>query len=373
MKSLDQIEPRRIVNSTNTPGAGTNLFVIGQAGSYYLTGNITGVSGKVGIFVAVDNVTLDLSGFALIAVSGSSHGIVVAPSTKNILVRNGSARDWGSAGIGLGNANNSRIENVRSSDNGTVGLSVGPNGQIDKCVSQGNGGVGILAGDRSLITECMTEDNQGNGISASGKARLRDCIARGGPIGIVAQDGSEITHCEASDNTTQGISVSANCSILDCTVAGSARGITTGRRALVARCNANASTVGHGINVSSGSTVRDCVASDNIGDGIYVADDCVILNNLVELNGAAGIHQFQSDGTRIEGNNAVYNTRGLDVDTPGNLIVRNSARGNSGANYEITAGNKVGPIVAAPDSLNINGSSGGAGIGSTDPWANISF
>src|SRR5216683_1539226 len=56
MKSLDQIEARTIVNSNNTPGDAQSLFKITNSGSYYLTGNMTGVSGKHGIVIAAANV-----------------------------------------------------------------------------------------------------------------------------------------------------------------------------------------------------------------------------------------------------------------------------------------------------------------------------
>jgi len=52
--------------------------------------------------------------------------------------------------------------------------------------------------------------------------------------------------------------------------------------------------------------------------------------------------------------------------------IRNSAS-NNGTNYVIDADNKVGPIVNAPNSGAISGNTGGAGVGSADPWANISF
>ena len=43
MKTLDQVEPRTPVSAATTPGDATALYVISQPGSYYLTGNITGV------------------------------------------------------------------------------------------------------------------------------------------------------------------------------------------------------------------------------------------------------------------------------------------------------------------------------------------
>ena len=58
MKTLDQVEARIIVNATNTPGDGSNTFIISQPGSYYLTGNLTGEKGKHGISVQADDVTV---------------------------------------------------------------------------------------------------------------------------------------------------------------------------------------------------------------------------------------------------------------------------------------------------------------------------
>src|SRR5215212_2971187 len=66
-KTLSQIEPRVPVESLPT-----NITV---SGSYYLATNLTGVSGTNGITITVDNVTLDLNGFALIGVAGSSNGV----------------------------------------------------------------------------------------------------------------------------------------------------------------------------------------------------------------------------------------------------------------------------------------------------------
>src|SRR5947208_16830687 len=42
-KTLQQVEPRTPIDATHTPGEGDNQFVINSPGSYYLTGNITGV------------------------------------------------------------------------------------------------------------------------------------------------------------------------------------------------------------------------------------------------------------------------------------------------------------------------------------------
>src|SRR3954468_6434409 len=65
-KTLQQVEPRTEINATNTPGDASSIFRITAPGSYYLSGNITGVSPKGGIVIASNDVTVDLNGFAVI-------------------------------------------------------------------------------------------------------------------------------------------------------------------------------------------------------------------------------------------------------------------------------------------------------------------
>lgn len=74
-KTLTEIEPRTAINLANTPGDADSLFKITQPGSYYLTGNITGVAGKHGVEIATSGVSLDLMGFTLTGVAGSLDGV----------------------------------------------------------------------------------------------------------------------------------------------------------------------------------------------------------------------------------------------------------------------------------------------------------
>jgi hypothetical protein len=78
MKTLDQVEARIPIDATRTPGDASATFRITAPGSYYLTGNITGQSGKVGILVLANDVTIDLNGFSLIG-AGNSAGIARLP------------------------------------------------------------------------------------------------------------------------------------------------------------------------------------------------------------------------------------------------------------------------------------------------------
>jgi parallel beta-helix repeat protein len=78
-----------------------------------------------------------------------------------------------------------------------------------------------------------------------------------------------------------------------------------------------------------------------------------------------------NSGSRIEGNNLTYNVWGIRVVETGNIIVGNTAKNTT--NYSIVAGNRVGTIVVPPLSGAINGNSGAAGTGATDPWSNIAY
>ena len=97
-------------------------FTISEAGSYYLTGNLTASDSTSGITISADNVTLDLNGFALIGGgSGSVAGIVVPVAQKNLCIRNGTVRGWTNGGVRADTARNSRLENLRVSTTAATG------------------------------------------------------------------------------------------------------------------------------------------------------------------------------------------------------------------------------------------------------------
>src|SRR5215470_13825947 len=57
-KTLSEVEPRVAINAANTPGDANSTYRIAQAGSYYLTGNLSGEAGKSCIEIDASNVTL---------------------------------------------------------------------------------------------------------------------------------------------------------------------------------------------------------------------------------------------------------------------------------------------------------------------------
>lgn len=318
-KTIAELEPRTAINAANTPGDATSLFRITQPGSYTLTGNLQGVAGKHGIAIAASGVTLDLNGFAVIGAAGSLDGIsVVASDLTTITVRNGTVRAWGGDGVDLStmNANNARLSELLVSANAANGIAAGTGCAVTSCSVFGNALVGISAAGGCAISDCTTYSNFGTGISTG--------------------SGCAVIRCTSYFNDAAGISV------------------------------------------GSGSTVADCTCRLNTTDGILATSACVIRANTCTNNGfgtgdGAGIHTTGTDN-RIDGNTCLLADRGIDVDTSGSLIVRNTCSGNTN-NWTIVAGNAIGPIVtAATNAAAINGNvAAPSTLGTTDPFANFNY
>ena len=126
----------------------------------------------------------------------------------------------------------------------------------------------------------------------------------------------------------------------------------------------------YGIYATSGSVVEDCSISNNGGDGIQAESGCSLLNNYLSgnntnlMNSGAAINVTGS-GCRIEGNQVVNNwLKGVQDIFGGssNVIIRNTARGNSVTNYNVSASSALGPLITLPGVItNLN------------PWANFSY
>jgi parallel beta-helix repeat protein len=321
MKPLDEVEPRIAINAANTPGDVDSVFRITQPGSYYLTGNVSGQSAKHGIQIEVVGVTLDLSGYTLIGVPNSLDGINMPGFRENVVIRNGHVRNWDQSGIEA-RIDVGRIERLTAADNGAWGIDNNPSGtfttHIVSCEALNNGGLvagsgGIRGGQTSQITDCLAFSNAGNGITAGNNSVLTGCTSR--------------------SNGNDGISIS-----------------------------------GFG-------TVTGCAANSNSGDGIEVTSDCLVVGNTCNANGSAsgdgaGIHATSTDN-RIEGNLCTDSDRGIDVDSFGNFIARNTCSGNA-TNWDVAANNII-LVIGATAAGAVNGNSGGAAPGSIDPNANFTY
>ena len=272
-------------------------------------GTLVSLLGQDGLTVTSHAVTIDLDGHALVGSEGSLIGIDCTGSS-NLVVRNGTVRDWGSSGI-RSTTTSAHFHDLQLTGNGGDGLQSGPASQINRCTSSGNTGDGFETGEGTTLTKCVAQGNTRTGIHTG--------------------MGNLIERCIVSENGETGVF-------------------------------ANVKT-----------TVRECTVLGNAGTGIQAISACHIVGNHCSDHAtAAGIRTIAGDN-RIEANQLTGNSVGLDIDSSGNLVIRNTVSGSTTTAYEINANNLVGPVIAATISPAISGSSGGAGLGSTDPWANFTY
>lgn len=325
MKPLTAVEPRVAVDTL--AGSATAQFLITAPGSYYLTGNLQGVSGKSAIQINANDVTLDLRGFAVTGTAGALEGIATGPSLRNLTVMNGAFRGWPNAAVNFDSVTGCAIRNVLVDGSGTGGVPAIFGGfvcTIDGATVLNSGDTGIFVHWASLVTRSTV---------------------RTGITGIFAQENTTITDCNVSDFGSGGIVVQN-------------RGLVAGNT--VRNC-------GIGISVGDSVIVRGNSVSDSQAGLYSEATGASFESNTLGGN-AVGIHisgVFQGKGARIQDNEIHGGTTGILVDSGAtrNIVIRNLAYSNT-TNYSVASGNTIGPIV--------NSTAGGT-ITNTNPWANFSY
>jgi parallel beta-helix repeat protein len=381
-KPLGDIEPRIAINDTNTPGNATAVYRITQLGSYYLTGNLTGASGKSGIEILSANVTVDLSGFTVQGVAGSTYGVHLNSSLDNITLRNGIVRGNASGGAYLYSSTGmgTLVSDVHASDNGGIGIAAGNHSIVRNCTSHRNQ-TGIIVSSASRVEGCIAEGNTGgDGIGTGYASTVVGCSSRNNSsYGVYVAQGSAVTDCCAFQNDDDGFhDGGTGCVFTRCTAEFNAEaGINALNGAVIRECVAlNNST--HGVLAGPGSEISNCSATSNTLDGIRASTGSTIRDNVCKGNGAgagdgAGITTLGSN-VRIEGNNCSSNDRGIDVRAAGNIILRNTCSLNT-TNWSIVANNVYAQIVdkTAPASAPVSGNAAASTSGSIDGNANFSY
>jgi parallel beta-helix repeat protein len=226
---------------------------------------------------------------------------------------------------------------------------------------------GLTGGEGSTMTNCTALNNTtAYPFSAARGSTLINCSASHNncTMAIFADSGSSLFHCKAYDNlsTTSsgyGISTGSVCLITDCTSSFN-------------RSTAFATPSSPGFVIGTGSTIQGCTSSNNNGDGIVLYGACLARENTCRQN-IVGIQALNSTN-RVEANMVVLNQKGIEAIPPNNVIVKNTATGNT-INYAIGGGNVFGAIVdrTNPAAGSVSGNSAPSSMGTTDPWANITY
>ncbi len=438
MKTLDQIAPPgTAINSANTPGDATAVFVINGPGTYYLTGNVGVSVAKSCILINSANVTLDLNGFELVNFGAGFVAITDGGAIQgNITIRNGSIRGWTGTGVDISHSFDSIVSGLIVTDNGGVGLSLGDASVVRDCMSRNNGSDNFRTGFNANITHCTAVGSAtGNGFTVGSDSAISNCVANFNKLsGIQCNYGCSISQCTANENSDHGVLASVNCRVADCLAslnggAATLSAIEVGFAGTITNCTASNNAAQYAILAGGGSvvihcsasgntssqavsagiradecTVKDCNAcfnstsnatiSNSTGMGICAFDENALIENctcgdnaadgiqvanrsvvLNNLSGSNGGAGVHATGTanRIEGNQVTSNNPGILVDTSVNLILRNTARANGSANYVIAINNRVAAIVIP--TLNAAPINGNTGgfAFGTDASANIAY
>lgn len=328
-KTLTEVEPRTPVNSTTAPGDADSVFRIAQPGSYYLTGNVTGVAGKSGIELGADNVTLDLNGFEVVGVAGALQGINTGsfPGFSGATIRNGTVRNWPTGGVifplSWASSQGCRFENVTSRDNVGNGFESRTGAVILACIAEGNT-TGFESGDNALFSDCSAYANTGDGFSVGYGSSVTNCISRSNSgDGFSTGNGPvSFTGCTSSVNGGDGYETTAS------SLSGCAASFNTG----------------FAFRLINDSTMTGCIVTSIAAGCVTAGNDCTIRHCNMS-GGTVGIEVTGADN-RVEGNNVADSTTGISVTVVGNLIISNSVSGGT-TRYSIVAGNAAGPIVTA--------------------------
>ena len=250
MKTLDQVEPRIPLTQATAPGSASGMFIIDEAGSYYLTEDLQGQNGVPGIRIQASGVTVDLNGFTLRGANGvdTASGIVVGvlPAPQDLTIRNGRVQGWTGDGISINQfSRGARIENVTVSNCDGNGFVTPQGSTLINCVARNNDSDGFNVLGESVLRGCTSVENDGHGFVGGSSVTIEDCVASENLLdGIKLGNSAVVRGCATSQNQN-GILVLGGSTVHGCSSdtdglisgGGGASGINVGPGSVVTACS----------------------------------------------------------------------------------------------------------------------------------------
>ncbi len=216
-----EINQARALKGGITPGDTPGFPVtISVSGSYRLTSNLTVPDASTsGIVVTVNEVTIDLNGFAIVgpvtctggppvvscSPTGTGGSGISGPTSAEIRVLDGQIRGLYGFGVNVGSSALVRDVTVRWAAGG--GISVGSGSVVSRSTVLEGGFVGITSGPGSVISGNVVRSNLSTGIQANGGSTLDANTVMQNGYGIVVNSPG------GGGTTVVGNSISANSSI----------------------------------------------------------------------------------------------------------------------------------------------------------------
>lgn len=332
MKTLQEVEPRVALSSTNTPGDVASVYIISQPGSYFLTGDVKPTGGKNGIMVNADNVTLDLRGYSIDGstdTTGFRAGITNSGNRRNLRVFNGTIRSFRGYGM-IGRFDNSSFEDMALLDS--------QGGQLEILQSSG-------CTVRNVRTRAVSGET---GIQLGANSTVEHCTVEGGGVGITIASGV-VRGCTVLNPGSVGI-YSMSGLVIDCAVEGA---------------NSTSSITNGGITLGTGAKAERCVVRNCQSAGVNLSGRAEVVDCQF-TSCAKGVTANLSGRGRIEGNHFITCTTGVNLVGTNSLVMGNRFTGNT-ANIVAPAGNTVGEV------LDFAGGGATLTAGNVHPAANIVY
>lgn len=262
----------------------------------------------------MDNVTIDLMGFTLNGNNTYFFGIVL-DGTENIVIFNGTIRDFRSRGINATGIKHIKVSAVNIMNNGSTGIFA-------------------TAGSTSMniIEKCNISNNGSDGIEVVGASIIRDnTLSYNGGHGLRI-DGGNIINNNIIGNTKNGIYLSFYHNV---------QKVNQLRGNSIVRGNTINENGRKGLYGGGGNLVENNVIDFNKLSGIRLTRSNIIKNNVITFNNddnAGGEGGIIIDIHNLVHNNAInYNYRtGLLIEGGNNIIEHNSVIGGSGAINGVT-------------------------------------
>ena len=366
-------------------------FTITNAGSYIVTSPLTGSTGNSGIEIQVGEVTLDLNGFTLNGVSGSLDGIDVSASIENVDIRNGMVRGWGDNGIDALSASNSHFSKLIVHTNANAGLLTGLNCTVDGVVSFENGGAlgpspvstnefgnGMRVENGSVISHCISRRNNGHGLITHSATRVETVVLwRNGHDGLHGSHATSVQGLNCGLNS-EGVEVDTGSSIVDSMAS---QNVEDGFRFKRSSDAFQGGGVVHGSMTyfngdngfdlgGSGVRIYGSMAYSNVSHGFRMSSNSVATANLSALTdgGSSGdAFNIADSHVKADQNHAVHNRDGYQFSTnsagENSILLQNSATGSSSDAFD-NPGVHVNHLSEE--------SFPGIGI-ANEPWTNFEF
>jgi parallel beta-helix repeat protein len=250
----------------------------------------------------------------------------------------------------------------------TTGISVQANAVVTHCSLLGDtgtpvaNGVGVKVSGGGAILQGVTVEGFERGIfvdaliSDRRTARLTDCTVTRCTLAGIETRMANVSGCSVTRCGTNGMSLGNSSTVVSCTATDNTQiGISVGNGSSVSGCTVT-NNMNTGISVGDGSSVSGCTVRQN-ATGIGVGGGAMVTGNTCDQNSLAGIY-IGATSCRIEGNQLLFNGKGVNFGGAGNTVFKNTLRGNS-SNFFGSSGNDIAPTQSAATM--------------TNPAANITF